>query len=230
MPRGRFLEAIVRRRWLFALAMAAITSLVLASAIHLPLGYTGEATLERRVDAAAQEALIAPGESSDSLRQIIHNELVGPAAVRQAVGNLPPFAARGATDDEIQRIGKALTVEWDFRRDQADQIRVLCSDHDPLVAGQVPEALVHSYILRLSDRITQPLVVSRDAARGELDASTALVAELSKPQPVEEAKAIPPVAAPVPASPPAPAAATQALALRLEVDQIAAEIAAIRHR
>jgi len=167
---------------------------------YIPVKYTSTALFERRCDSVVN-SISRTGESFQTMRLTLQQDLAGPKAVekvldklglfknlpRQADGSLTP---EGVTQmqDIVQSVIKGLRVEWKVRTDEVDSIAVSCTSSDAKLAQEIPNLLVQQYTTWVNEKILERLRSSRDFIQKQVDKCTAKLSKLNSEKIEFEAK------------------------------------------
>ena len=158
---------------MFLLGASLLAIIVLVAAHWVPRKYTGAAKFTRRIDPAAEQLVTSKSESFETRKLTLQNDLAGEKAVERVVEdmdlarNLPRTSGGSLTgpsemrkQELVRRIKAAIKVEWEVKSDQVDLVSVTYTDPDPVLAQNIPNALVSNYIGWVSQQIVDRLKAS----------------------------------------------------------------------
>jgi uncharacterized protein involved in exopolysaccharide biosynthesis len=186
-------RVLFRRRRAFLLGAAAVAFAVLVASTYLPVEYAATARVELQPEPTAGEA--APGQGAAAGPADLVASIAGRAAVEKAADDLgltrwlPPDATSDPSmpsptvrQELVAGLMKSLRITREPRPGQADVIAITCTNRDPRLARELPNALVTNYVLAAEGQRLKRLGESRDALQKQVSDADARLAELTKRQ------------------------------------------------
>jgi len=177
----------------FLIASALFMIVVLVASYYIPVRYSGTAVFERRGDSAAESVGNNPNESFQAMRLTLQQELAGNKAVEKVIDDLGltrnlPRNAEGALTPKSQELRQGLInnimadtkIDWRVRSDQVDQIAVIFSCSDPVLAQKIPNLLVKNYTAYVGEKIVERLNASRQFLLKQVKLANARVVDANK--------------------------------------------------
>ncbi len=180
-------EVLCRFRWHFIIPAFVFSTLLMASSLFLPRKYKAEATFERRTDMVLTEITNRGATRAfENPRHSITEEVAGQPAIDALVTTLEkrykeqgaPQSVRQALDRARGELRQKVVVVHDIASNELDRVRVSYIGHHPVVARDIVNLLVESYIARSRSQMDQRLAQSGAFFDAEVERYRGLIEEI----------------------------------------------------